>query len=98
MKAMKHLFIFTLFVCGSIPLFASEETIIDPSLMNKDVWAEPYFRTPGEAPRETASAEGGSDMSVEKSPSQYLDVVAQIPFSEPTMTRSWLEWKILSHE
>lgn len=69
-------------------------TIIDPDLMNQDTWAEPYFpsaeelaREPSSVPRETV-----------KNADEYLDVVKVIPASEPTISRAWLEYKILREE
>lgn len=81
-----------------VAVVAEANTIIDPQLMNKGVWAEPYFRSPGEAPREVASQDAETAVNNEKSPDQYLDVLAQIPFSEPSLSRVWAERKILNSD
>ncbi len=75
---------------------STSDTIIDPELMNKGVWAEPYFRGPNEPARETASNESTANaINNEKLPEQYLDVVEKIPTSEPALSRSWVEYKAL---
>ncbi len=100
----KHFFLMAIFVFLGQFAWAQDEsdsgvTIIDPSLMNKGVWAEPYFRAPGESPRETASQEAiASAATNEKSPQQYLDVLEKIPSSQPTIQRSWVEHKALSED
>lgn len=70
-------------------------TIIDPELMNHDTWAEPYFPTAEEVLREPSSE--AVQKEYVKNSDEYLDVLKKIPSSEPTIHRSWLEYKIL-HE
>lgn len=69
-------------------------TIIDPDLMNQDTWAEPYFPSAEELAREPSSA----PKETVKNADEYLDVVKVIPASEPTVSRAWLEYKILREE
>ena len=80
------------------------ETIIDPDLMNRETWAEPYFPSDEEvakmaaadADREPSSVVAANEAPV-KNADEYLDVLKSIPASEPTLSRSWIEYKIL-HE
>jgi hypothetical protein len=80
------------------------ETIIDPELMNQETWAEPYFPSDEEvakmaaadAERQPSSEVAASDARV-KNADEYLGVLKTIPASEPTLSRSWIEYKIL-HE
>jgi hypothetical protein len=114
MKIMKHLIPFLFVVFGFFSAQADDaiavadrapaaavvpvsDTIIDPELMNKGVWAEPYFRGPGETPRDTASSDDPNKKQ-EKEPEQYLDVLTEIPSSEPTLSRAWVEHKALSED
>ena len=97
MKLMKYFALILFVVMGFGKVWASEETIIDPELMNKGVWSEPYFRTAGEAPRETASNGSTEELiDSDKMPEQYLDVQESIPTSESSVSRAWLEHKAMS--
>ncbi len=93
---MKLLILFSLFLQASVA-FASD-SIIDTDLMNHEVWSEPYFPSEEELSREPNS-EAGAEPAREyvKNADEYLDVLKKIPASEPTITRSWIEYKIL-HE
>lgn len=80
------------------------ETIIDPELMNQETWAEPYFPSDEEVAKmaaEEAQREPSSKVAANEAPvknaDEYLDVLKNIPSSEPTLSRSWIEYKIL-HE
>ena len=77
---------------------AEGETIIDPSLMNQGVWAEPHFRGAGENPRGVAADAAAGTMDNESAPSQYLDVLEKIPHTEPSLHRSWVEHRILNSD
>lgn len=90
---MKSLFMILLFLQTSIAF--ADESIIDPDLMNHDVWSEPYFPADEELAREPSSEEPHEYV---KSADEYLDVLKKIPTSEPTITRSWIEYKILHQE
>ena len=82
----------------------ANEFIIDPTLMNHETWAEPYFATAEEleqreaanAARDPSSAVAAADAPV-KNADEYLGVLKSIPASEPSMSRAWIEYKIL-HE
>jgi hypothetical protein len=77
----------------------ASETIIDPELMNKGVWAEPSFRGPNEPARETASSESTENaIDHDKMPEQYLDVVEKIPTSDPALKRSQVEYQELHRD
>jgi hypothetical protein len=91
---MKTLFLFQiLFLAGRISF--AEQTIIEPELMNQDTWAEPYFPSEEEMAREPSSDNGAKEYV--KNSDEYLDVLKKIPTSEPSLSRSWIEYKIL-HE
>lgn len=92
---MKHFLLIAVISLVLPAVHAADDCIIDPELMNKGVWAEPHFRAPGEPEREVASDE---QLEYEREPSQYLDVLAKIPSSEPTVSRIWVERKILSED
>jgi hypothetical protein len=80
------------------------DSIIDPDLMNRDTWAEPHFPSDEEvakmaavdAARDPSSAVAANEAPV-KNADEYLDVLKSIPASEPTLSRAWIEYKIL-HE
>lgn len=98
--------IFSLFIVFSAKIFASDTVIIDPDLMNKDVWAEPSFLTgveaallaAQEAEREPASFAESENLEIVQNSSQYLDVLKVIPNSEPSLSRAAVEYKILNQE
>jgi hypothetical protein len=80
------------------------ETIIDPELMSQETWAEPYFPSDEEVVRMAAidaqrepSSEVAANEAPVKNADEYLDVLKSIPSSEPTLSRAWIEYKIL-HE
>jgi len=100
METMKYLALILLMLCGFGKAFAADggDTIIDPELMNKGVWAEPYFRGPNEPARETASDEAAKVAAGEKTPEQYLDVLQKIPSSDPAVSRTWLEHKAMNED
>ena len=100
METMKHLTLIFILVCGFGRAFAADgsDTIIDPELMNKGVWAEPSFRGPNEPARETASSDAEKSSAGEKNPEQYLDVLPKIPSSDPAVKRSWLEHQVMSED
>lgn len=82
----------------------ASDFIIDSELMNQGTWAEPYFATDEElAQREAANAarDPSSEVAAAEAPvknaDEYLDVLKSIPASEPTLSRAWIEYKIL-HE
>ncbi len=74
----------------------AQESIIDPELMNQETWAEPYFPSEEELSREPSSEVVAAQAPV-KNADEYLDVLKTIPASEPTLSRAWIEYKIL-HE
>ena len=73
---------------------SANETIVDPELMNHDVWSEPYFPSEEEISREPSNESPREHI---KNNDEYLDVLKKIPASEPTISRNWLEYKII-HE
>lgn len=90
---------------------AGDDCIIDPELMNKGITAEPVWNVeaPVEGQREIASLgvpqevsapemSEGEASTVEKNPSQYLEVLKTIPSSEPSLHRGWFEQSILREE
>jgi hypothetical protein len=87
------LLFFTMILAGSFS--QAGESIIDPALMNQETWAEPHF--PSESEREPASQEIAAGEAPVKNADEYLDILKNIPSSEPTLSRAWLEYKIL-HE
>lgn len=99
---MKYIFaVLTSVVLTSSPVIATEakteakvESIINPELMKIDTWAEPVFAMAAEVPREVASQE--TPEAVEIGPTQYLEVRKEIPGSEPSLPRSWVEHRILN--
>jgi hypothetical protein len=92
---MKTLFLFLgILLAGSFCL--ADETIIEPELMNQDTWAEPYFPSQEEMAREPSSENGAKEYV--KNSDEYLDILKKIPVSEPTLSRSWLEYKIMHEE
>jgi len=93
---MKHIITTLILVLGSTFAHAADDCIIDTELMNKDVWAEPVFRAPGE--RSVADESSAEAKPAESDPTQYLDVLAKIPFSEPTVHKVWLEHRILNRD
>lgn len=99
MKSMKKLFfIIAMSVTASTSL-AGGQFIIDPELMNKGVWAEPVFRSPpADDSRAPASQEEALNLSEVRNASQVLEVMPQIPSSEPTLSKVWLERKILNEK
>lgn len=90
---MKKIIFLIAMVLALSPAWANE-TIIDPDLMNHDTWAEPYFPTEEEILREPSS-EAAQKKDYVKNADEYLDVLKSIPASEPTISRAWLEYKIL---
>jgi hypothetical protein len=81
-----------MFCCSGL----AQESIIDPELMNQETWAEPYFPSEQELSREPNSEVITSEAPV-KNADEYLGVLKTIPSSEPTLSRAWIEYKIL-HE
>ena len=96
---MKSLLLFSLFLPVSLLTSApfASQSIIDTELMNHDVWSEPYFPSEEELVREPSSDGDQPVREYVKNADEYLDVLKKIPASEPTITRSWIEYKIL-HE
>lgn len=89
---------------------AASDTIIDSSLMNNGVLAEPIFGNPipevshhggrGPASVDASASVKPNDKKkakLNKSPAQYLDVQKDIPFSEPSLTKAGLERAILNN-
>ncbi len=79
----------------------ASDFIIDPELMNQETWAQPHFPSSEELSREPSSEvamndEGRNNAPV-KNADEYLDVLKSIPASEPTISKAWLEYKVL-HE
>lgn len=76
---------------------ASESALIDPLLMNKETWSEPVFGAPGEVSKEITrgTASQNEAVKVEIAPTQYLEIRKNIPHSEPSLPKAWVEYKIL---
>lgn len=77
---------------------AASDCIIDPAKVMVHAASEPIFMSAEERTREVASQSGGSEKSYSRGHDQYLDVLKAIPFSEPAVHRSWLEYKILKED
>lgn len=82
----------------------ASDSIIDPELMNRETWAEPYFLSAEELAQAEATfsaRDPSSEVALNEAPvknaDEFLDVLKAIPSSEPTLSRSWIEYKIL-HE
>ncbi|MBY0313887.1 MAG: hypothetical protein K2Q26_00075 [Bdellovibrionales bacterium] len=95
---MKHIFVvivgLNLLTSWVLASEAKVESIINPEMMKIDTWAEPVFAMAAEVPREVASQE--KPEAVEIGPTQYLEVRKEIPASEPSLPRSWVEHRILN--
>jgi len=89
----KYLFLLIVLVGG---VAGAAETIFDTSLMNQETWAEPYFPNEEELLREPDS-EAMPQKEYVKNSDEYLDVLKKIPASDPSISRAWIEYKIL-HE
>lgn len=75
----------------------ASDCIIDPQKVMVHASSEPLFIAVDEKTREIASKENAPERH-SRTPDQYLDVQKTIPASEPTLKRSWLEYKIMNED
>lgn len=75
----------------------ASDCIIDPQKVMVHASSEPLFINSEDQQqgRGLASTSAESHLEFTRSPDQYLEVLKVIPLSEPTVQRSWLEYKVL---
>jgi hypothetical protein len=97
MEPMKKIII--LCIAGFASVGVAGDCIIDPSKVVGNITSEPIFMPHEDNVREIASKiKGGKEEHSVRAPDQYLDVVKNIPFSEPKLNRTWLEYRILKED
>lgn len=90
---MKHVVLISFLLFA--PMSFAGDCIIDP---NKVVYSSsaPVFIPRDEDKRAIASEKGAPSALNVSSPDQYLDVQRELHTSEPTVSRVWLERRILN--
>ncbi len=78
-------------------LAVASDCIIDPEKVMVHAASEPIFLS-DDKPREVASQDVDGKPHYARGHDQYLDVLKEIPFSEPAVKRSWLEYKIMKED
>lgn len=90
--------ILAIIVIGLSSVAQAGDCIIDPQKVMVHASSEPLFIPIDEKARELASKKDNAPDHYTRGPNQYLDVLKVIPATEPTLKRSWLEYKIMKEE